>query len=450
MDKATCLLVLAFVCNALFAESPAVVNNDDSCDITVSPAATLLLPYFEVDLANPQGETTFFTITNVTPLPRIARVTLWTDRAFPVLTFNIFLTGYDLLSINLFDVLIRGHLAEPGTPDSEVGSRSAGNQANPLLDTSACGNRPDRPPPQILANLIRALTVGRTSACANARIGSTRPSGNAVGYATIDVVRNCGSAMPVDAGYFENEILYDNVLIGDYQQVNRTNNFAQGNTLVHIRALPEGGLAGSAQTNLRRTFYGRFQNGGTADRRQPLPSVFAARWIDGGPGELLTSYKVWREGVTGAAAGCAVAANGDIAYPDVVRFDDEENPTTINPWCGVTTCPTPHFGLPALSRIDTGNGYSEEHIPPNLNNSLAGWMYFNLDNFDIYSAPNDGMALQNWVIVSMAAEGRFSVDFDAASLGNGCSPPAPTTSEDGSEPSIAPAPNVNPGSAPIP
>jgi hypothetical protein len=31
-------------------------------------------------------------------------------------------------------------------------------------------------------------------------------------------------------------------------------------------------------------------------------------------------------------------------------------------------------------------------------------------------------ASQNWVIVNFQAEGRFSVDFDAAWLGNGCSP----------------------------
>jgi hypothetical protein len=28
---------------------------------------------------------------------------------------------------------------------------------------------------------------------------------------------------------------------------------------------------------------------------------------------------------------------------------------------------------------------------------------------------------QNWAIISMFAEGRYSVDFDAAHLGNGCS-----------------------------
>ena len=43
--------------------------------------------------------TTLFTITNVTRLPQIAHVTVWTDWSFPVLDFNIFLTGYDVQGI---------------------------------------------------------------------------------------------------------------------------------------------------------------------------------------------------------------------------------------------------------------------------------------------------------------------------------------------------------------
>ena len=55
--------------NATFDDGgPATTNNDDSCDIGVAPAATLLLPYFEVDLDDPAGETTLFTITNVSNL----------------------------------------------------------------------------------------------------------------------------------------------------------------------------------------------------------------------------------------------------------------------------------------------------------------------------------------------------------------------------------------------
>ena len=77
---------------------PATTNNADSCDIGVTPAATLLLPYFEVDTAAAQGTgaTTLFTITNTSRYPQIAHVTVWTDWSFPVLDFNIFLTGYDV------------------------------------------------------------------------------------------------------------------------------------------------------------------------------------------------------------------------------------------------------------------------------------------------------------------------------------------------------------------
>ena len=77
------------------------------------PAATLLLPYFEVDFSSPlaTARTTLFTIQNTTALPQIARVTLWTDWSYPMLTFNVFLTGYDVQAINLYDVFARGSVA---------------------------------------------------------------------------------------------------------------------------------------------------------------------------------------------------------------------------------------------------------------------------------------------------------------------------------------------------
>src|SRR5881398_373624 len=78
-------------------------NNDDTCDVKVGPAATLLLPYFEVDVSGNSGQTTLFTVTNVSRYPQIARVTLWTDLAYPLFTFNLYLTGYDVQSINLAD-----------------------------------------------------------------------------------------------------------------------------------------------------------------------------------------------------------------------------------------------------------------------------------------------------------------------------------------------------------
>src|SRR6187399_914221 len=84
------------------------VRNDDSCDLGVAPAATLLLPYFEVDITAPRerGVTTLFTVTNVSSNSQIARVTLWSDWAYPVLTFNLYLTGYDVQAVNLYDVIV--------------------------------------------------------------------------------------------------------------------------------------------------------------------------------------------------------------------------------------------------------------------------------------------------------------------------------------------------------
>src|SRR5437763_11712719 len=110
------------------ASGPTTTNNDDSCDIGVAPAATLLLPYFEVDVTN-RTQDTLFTITNVSRFPQIAHVTVWTDWSFPVLDFNIYLTGYDVQGISLFDVIVRGVIvaAPTGTSITTVpGSRQGG------------------------------------------------------------------------------------------------------------------------------------------------------------------------------------------------------------------------------------------------------------------------------------------------------------------------------------
>src|SRR3954447_6851645 len=106
------------------AGGPTTTNNDDSCDIGVAPAATLLLPYFEGDFTN-RTEDTLFTITNVSRLPQIAHVTIWTDWSFPVFDFNTCPTGYDVQGISVNAVLNRtiGQFNGPGptTAQSPVG-----------------------------------------------------------------------------------------------------------------------------------------------------------------------------------------------------------------------------------------------------------------------------------------------------------------------------------------
>jgi hypothetical protein len=210
--------------------SPWTISNDDSCDIGVAPAATLLLPYFEIDLDSPAdaARTTLFTITNVGAAPQIARVTIWSDWAFPVLTFNIFLTGYDVQSINLRDVIVGGAIVPtsigtaPGNPNFLAGA------------STHCGAKamPRNVPASMLEDVRSALTTGKTSLCGT-RVGGFHTW--AIGYATVDVVADCTFMLPSDEGFQQRELLFDNVLIGDYQIVDPHQNSANGESMVHVR-----------------------------------------------------------------------------------------------------------------------------------------------------------------------------------------------------------------------
>src|SRR6186713_1803490 len=75
----------------------------------VVPAATLLLPYFECDLdanlvPSTTGVKTLFSINNASATAVLAHVTMWTDESIPTLDFDVYLTGYDVQTINVCDI----------------------------------------------------------------------------------------------------------------------------------------------------------------------------------------------------------------------------------------------------------------------------------------------------------------------------------------------------------
>jgi hypothetical protein len=442
---------------------PATTNNDDACDISVAPAATLLLPYFEVDTVN-RTTATLFTITNVSRFPQIAHVTLWTDWSFPVLDFNIFLTGYDVQPINLADVISGGVVAPPNGTSSATapGNLSAANSSNPnfLPGGINCANLPGLLPATIVAALKTALTTGNaTTYCPSNQptVGGVAASGFAHGYLTVDVASNCSTNMPNVPAYFTNDILFDNVLIGDYEQIGPgavgtvASPDAGGTPMVHIRAVPEGGPAGSVPgTNLPYTFYDRYTATlvpRTIDRRQPLPSTFAARYIQGGPNAFATNYKIWREGF-GIGLCDTVRQNAMLLASEVIRFDERENLFTFefgfsNPAnLGSSSFITTQVYLPVTSVTNTASPTYPPLARVSGSVDVGGWMYLNLNNgrgFG-YSAARPGFAppgstttdgpraSQNWVVIEMFGNAgggnRLTVDFDAAWLGNGCSPAA--------------------------
>jgi hypothetical protein len=405
-------------------------RNDDSCDIALLPAATLLLPFFQVEVSEPvdHATTTLVTIVNTSNQPQIARATIWTDWAYPVLTFDIFLTGYDVQAINLYDLLVDGRLPGSGTRSSPFGARSA--NANPRFLPSAqssCASLPNAIPAALLANVRRALTQGLEENCGNIRLGGTHAA--AFGYVTVDLVATCSAKSPRDIGSVE-ELLFDNVLTGDYQVLDPTatsGNYAFGSPLVHIRAIPEGGAAGEQiATNLPRTFYERLYGETHRDRRQPLPSAFAARYIEAGYTSFFTLFAVWREAATQAGASCfAYAQNSDMEVAEVVRFDERENPTTTIP--DIVIPGAQHeITLPASALVAS---YSTL-FPPLESGDVAGWMYLNLAGPETGpSGAQTPMPNQAWVVTTMTAEGRYGVAFDATALANGCTPPRKLSTE---------------------
>jgi hypothetical protein len=486
------LLVTASLASFLVtaAALAATTNNAGSCDISVTPAATLLLPYFEVDTNGPYGSgaTTLFTITNTSRYPQIAHVTLWSDWSYPVLNFNVFLTGYDVQAIDLFDVIVRGRVvpasvaALPGHAADPGGPLPFDNTSNPnFVRTgdramqSTCVERPVTLPPELAKAVRDALTTG-----SGFKTGATNCSGTvgynhgprAVGYVTIDVVSYCTTQFPSDdkGGYFGGPsapLLFDNVLLGDYQLIGVTAKVgyssapldAKGNSMVHIRAVPEGGLSGASgaspvATNLPFTFYDRYTPTAARamDRRQPLPSVWAARFIQGGTSGFLTDFTIWREGLSAGQPLCGFSSNSVeqnnfmlVNRRSIIRFDEHDNSFT---W-GDTFCPEGCYApsLAPLSRINTAN-----YFPPITTPDLGGWMYLNLSSsaIDVRSsqcqatlsaqragfgscgdpAPAPGKSgsrttTQSWMLVTMTGEmgpNRLSVEFDAAALGHGCTP----------------------------
>jgi len=494
------------------AAGPSTTNNDDSCDIGVTPAATLLLPYFEVETAT-RATDTFFTIVNTGYLPQIAHVVVWTDWSYPVLDFNIFLTGFDVQPISMYDVIVNGIIAPipnsttlggtsssatataGGVVLSPIGAFSALNNANPNINIATCGTLAGKIPGFVTTEVQSLLVTGAyTGVCtlAGSPASSHPTATTAVGYVTIDVAAVCSQNMPDSPTYVRSEILFDNVLTGDYQILNKAagSNYAGGNPLVSIRAIPEGGPANTPltgfQTNLPYTFYQRYENSVSFppplqnyDRRQPLPATFAARWIQGGANAFNASYRIWREGATGPNTTCngsgnSADLNSALPVTALVRFDEHENPAIaagLNVSVPLPT--TPGATFPETSTTSTSSSQFPQFASGSPAGDVGGWMYMNLDSGTVCPVicvanlalhptwPNAGArASQNWVVVSMnggtggaATNGLFGVDFDATWLGNGCNPPiaAPLNQVD---PGIGPAggilvcPQGDPGCTP--
>jgi len=97
--KKLCLCLALLSLLGMGGQAFAVIGTIDDV-----PAATLLLPYFEVDLENAAGVNTLFSINNASATAILAHVVLWTDLSVPTFDFNIYLTGYDVQTVSVRDI----------------------------------------------------------------------------------------------------------------------------------------------------------------------------------------------------------------------------------------------------------------------------------------------------------------------------------------------------------
>lgn len=396
---------------------PAVPGRAAVCATDTAPAATLLLPYFEVDLNDPNGRTTLFTINNSDDRAILAHVVLWTDLAVPTFTFDVYLTGYDVQTINLRDIFFQG--LAPRTADA---GRDPSDSISPKGDFSqdtvfpgCAGFLPPSslPSPSTVQHLRNAHTGKASHMLQGLCAGFSRGDSVARGYLTVDVVKTCSALRPGDPGYFGfgAVALFDNVLWGDFFYVDDANNFAQGESLVRLEADQLRFANGP-------TFYGRYVNGTGADGREPLPTAWAARYARGGAFDGGTSLLVWRSASwPGTPFPCGTLPPGiPRSSRGLTAFDEEESATDLvfpglDPFPEVPSQSSRAFSAVA-NRVAAGS--AEMPLPSDF-----GWLLMDLRPHG--TEPADPYA-QAWVGQTMSAQGRFSVGSEGTVLASACPP----------------------------
>ena len=392
------------------------------CTVDDVPAATLLLPYFEVDLDNANGINTLFSINNASATAVLAHVVLWSDLSVPTFDFNIYLTGYDVQTVSIRDIF-NGTVPRTAS-DGQDPTDTISPQGDFSQDINFASCSGQLPPPAIPASFVthlRASHTGTFSAILNGCAGRAIGDNIARGYITVDTVNNCTLRFPGDAGYFlsggTGDATNQNVLWGDYFYVNSGENFAQGETLVHAEASatnPETSVPGEY------TFYGRYVNWTAADNREPLSTNFAARYINGGAFTGGTDYIVWRDSkVDQNAFKCGTLPSWyPLGAEQIVIFDEEETPELqqVPPF---SPPPPGEFLIPFPAEAQR-TAVDGEDLPVSFD---FGWIFMDL-NTTVAAAgsnpPEDPLAAQAWVTVVMDASGRFSVGYDAIQLDSAC------------------------------
>lgn len=388
--KRALLAVVACGLVAVFAHPAAAAL----CAIDPVPGATLLYPVFELDLDSPATHDTVLSVQNVGDSAVIAHVTLWTDWAVPILDFDVYLARFDVQTIDMKDVILDGVLPVTGSAVSPHGPLAGPRVAFPgCNNTTTPGAAPVHQNPALTTTIrahLQASLTGAFSQVLGGCGGSNRGNRLARGYVTVDANGACSILFPSSPGYFSGggPATRRNVLVGDLTILRPVD--------VHTVSFPAVALEAAAVGQSvpgGRTFYGRYVSGSGADAREPLPTVFEARSINGGAFTGGTDFYVWRETPGAQAAVPCGNSPAPLATQPVSYFDEIENVTDVNQ------------SFPIALDVQATNGVS----PYPFGHALL----------DLQQA---GAPAQAWVGWFVEATGRFAGSVPAASFAVSCTP----------------------------
>ena len=247
---------LFFVCFATLAlPARAVIGAADD-----APAATLLIPYVELDTTKDGGRSTVVEVRNTESTATMTRVTVWTDQGVPVLGFDAYLTGYDTYSFDLRDVLAGRLPVTASNGQDRADTISNQGPRSQDINFASCNDRlPSAPLPAATVEAVKLALTGRASPVLDGRCGG-RDLGDGVarGFITIDVTTQCTDLMPGMEGYFGGVAHNRNQLTGRFQLVHPSTRTAHSLTAVHLEASHTGSHLEGPQPY---TFYSRLTGG---------------------------------------------------------------------------------------------------------------------------------------------------------------------------------------------
>jgi len=447
MKKAlmTCLAV-----SALFAIASSATAI--TCTVDQRPAATLLVPYFQVSIEPATGaivssgalaRDTIVTIVNASAAPMIAHVNVYNRFSEIKLDFNVALSGFDVQAMRMSDIISvflpntfnsdgddvcqRGADIVYGDPGSGADGYLRVSPTDPAFNTPAT---------------VQDNTNGTTDYAAAypsiAQDLATDCSGDvgflAIGYVAIDHANYCNLSDPTDPNYYINDAIgMENNLFGEIIFTSGNGLPTYGISTVNLEADVEFGNAMAAQQQGAppvRTFYARYVDvtnevvcsncnsgvnhtdlsvsapwdAGFGDQREPLGLRWAARWFDLrdlAASDIITSnFQVWRsspttDGFTPAPSNC----EQEEPLSTLTFWDEDEN--TVTQGVCPSPCTTPQFNFPYESQQKNIRNFVHP-LGSSSSPAVAGWV-----QMDFVSSAGDVLD-QAWVGYSF--EGNIALE----------------------------------------